>query len=81
VLLPLEMLSGGLTPRESMPRWVQQVMLGAPTTHLVMLAQGILYRAAGLSVVWPQFLALAVIGAALFKVALTRFRKTIGTMA
>jgi ABC-2 type transport system permease protein len=81
VLLPLEMLSGGLTPRESMPKWVQQVMLAAPTTHLVVLAQGILYRGAVLSVVWPQFLALAVIGGTLFNVALTRFRKTIGTMA
>ena len=48
VLLPLQMLSGGMTPRESMPEWVQQIMLGAPTTHFVMLAQGILFRGAGL---------------------------------
>jgi ABC-2 type transport system permease protein len=81
VLLPLQMLSGGMTPRESMPEVVQQIMLGAPTTHFVMLAQGILFRGAGLTVVWPQFLALAVIGTVLFGVALARFRKTIGTMA
>ncbi|MGE3809064.1 MAG: ABC transporter permease, partial [Gemmataceae bacterium] len=81
VLLPLQMLSGGMTPRESMPEWVQQVMLAAPNTHFVMLAQGILYRGAGLDVVWPQFLALALIGAAFFGIALARFRKTIGTMA
>jgi ABC-2 type transport system permease protein len=81
VLLPLQMLSGGLTPRESMPEWVQQVMLGAPTTHIVMLSQGILFRGADLSAVWPQFLALAVIGGVLFGIALRRFRKTIGSMA
>jgi ABC-2 type transport system permease protein len=81
VLLPLQVLDGGMTPRESMPQWVQQVMLGAPTTHFVMLAQSILYRGAGMSAVWPQFLALAVIGTVLFGVALIRFRKTIGTMA
>ena len=40
VLLPLQMLSGGMTPRESMPEWVQQVMLAAPTTHFVMLVPG-----------------------------------------
>ena len=80
VLLPLQMLSGGLTPRESMPEWVQQIMLGAPTTHIVMLSQGILFRGADLSAVWPQFLALAVIGCVLFAVALSRFRKTIGSM-
>ena len=78
VLLPLQMLSGGMTPRESMPEIVQLVMLAAPTTHFVMLAQAILYRGAGLSVVWPQFLALTVIGAALFGYALTRLRATIG---
>ena len=65
VLLPLQMLAGGMTPRESMPEFVQQIMLAAPTTHFVMLAQGILFRGAGLSVVWPQFLALALIGAVL----------------
>jgi ABC-2 type transport system permease protein len=81
VLLPLQMLSGGLTPRESMPEWVQQIMLAAPTTHIVMLSQGILFRGADLSAVWPQFFALAVIGTALFGVALVRFRKTIGSMA
>jgi ABC-2 type transport system permease protein len=81
VLLPLQMLSGGTTPRESMPELVQLVMLAAPTTHFVMLAQAILYRGAGLAVVWPQFIALAVIGAALFAYALARFRRTIDAMA
>lgn len=81
VMMPLQMLSGGSTPRESMPELVQHVMLVAPTTHFVMLAQGILYRGAGLAIVWPQFLALAAIGAAFFGVALARFRSTIGVMA
>lgn len=81
VLLPLQMLSGGSTPRESMPEWVQLAMMAAPTTHFVMLAQAILYRGAGLAVVWPQFIALAVIGSGLFGYALARFRSAIGTMA
>lgn len=81
VLLPLEMLSGGSTPRESMPEAVQYLMLAAPNTHFVMLAQAILYRGAGFSVVWPQFVAIIAIGAALFGIALSRFRKTIGLMA
>lgn len=80
VLLPLQMLSGGLTPRESMPEWVQYVMMGAPTTHFVMLAQGILFRGAGLHVIWPQFLWLLLIGAVFFSIALGRFRRTVGTM-
>jgi ABC-2 type transport system permease protein len=80
VLLPLELLSGGMTPRESMPEAVQFVMLAAPTTHFVMLGQAILFRNAGVTVVWPQFLAIAATGAILFGFALTRFRRTIGSM-
>ena len=81
VLLPLENLSGGMTPRESMPQLVQLIMLAAPTTHFVALAQAILFRGAGLAVVWPQFIALAAIGATLFSLSLARFRKTLAAMA
>ncbi len=81
VLLPLMVLSGSFTPRESMPDWVQDIMLAAPNTHFVMLSQAILYRDAGLNVVWPQFLSLAAIGAVLFALSLARFRKTLATMA
>lgn len=81
VLLPLQMLSGGTTPRESMPAFVQNIMLAAPTTHFVELGQAILYRGAGISVVWQPFLALALIGAVLFALSLSRFRKTLSQMA
>jgi ABC-2 type transport system permease protein len=74
VLLPLQVLSGSLSPRESMPAIVRTLMLGAPNTHFVMLAQSVLFRGAGLSVVWPQFVALTAIGLVLFAFALRRFR-------
>jgi len=81
ILLPLQILSGGTTPRESMPAFVQFVMLAAPNTHFVKLGQSILFRGAGFEVVWPQFVFLALIGSVLFAVSLARFRKTIGMMA
>lgn len=81
VLLPLNMLSGGMTARESMPQLVQDIMLTMPTTHFVSLAQAILYRGAGFEIVWPQFVILVVIGSVFFSFALMRFRKTIATMA
>jgi ABC-2 type transport system permease protein len=80
ILLPLEILSGSLTPRESMPLLVQKIMLIAPTTHFVSLAQAILYRGAGIDVVWPQFLAIIAIAIVFFTAALIRFRQSIGTM-
>ena len=81
VLLPLKMLSGGITPRESMPWLVQVVMQASPTTHYVSATQAILYRAAGIDVVWPQLVAILAIGVILFLAALVRFRRTVSQMA
>lgn len=81
VMMPLQILSGAMTPRESMPEMLQWLMMGAPNSHFVMLAQSILYRGAGIDLVWPQFAALALIGLALFLVALARFRRSLAAMA
>jgi ABC-2 type transport system permease protein len=81
VLLPLQVLSGGSTPRESMPRIVRDLMLAAPTTHFTEMAQAILYRGAGLDVVWRSFAILVVIGTVFFLVSLVRFRRAIGQLA
>jgi ABC-2 type transport system permease protein len=75
VLMPLQMLSGASTPRESMPEIIQNIMLAAPNTHFVILAQAVLFRGAGLDVVWPQIAALLTIGAILFFFSLRRFRE------
>lgn len=75
VLLPLQVLSGATTPRESMPQLIQDIMLAAPNTHFVILAQSILFRGAGFGVVWPQFAALLAIAAIFFFFSLRRFRR------
>lgn len=72
-LLPLQMLSGATTPRESIPLVLRELMLLAPTTHFVELSQAILFRGAGLEVVWRPLLALLAIGAVLFALGLARF--------
>lgn len=81
VVLPLQMLSGGITPRESMPEIVQNIMLAAPTTHFTALAQAILYRGAGLDVVWPQLIAIMGIGTVFFVGALLRFRASLASQS
>lgn len=81
VLIPLQMLSGGMTPRESMPEIIQTIMLIAPTTHYIELGKAILFRGAGFSIVWPSMLYLLLIGSAFFYFANRRFRNTIGQMA
>jgi ABC-2 type transport system permease protein len=74
VFLPMNMLSGANTPLESMPHWLATLMQASPSTHFVAFAQAILYRGAGIDVVWPQFLIVALIGGLFFALALLRFR-------
>lgn len=77
ILLPLQMLSGGMTPREAMPAFVQNIMLAAPTTHFVKMAQAVLFRGAGLDVIWPQLVMIAILGVVFFTISLAQFRRTI----
>lgn len=81
VLLPLQLLSGSFTPRESMPLLVRHAMLASPTTHFVSLGQAVLFRGAGIETVWPAFVTLLAIGTVFFMMALLRFRKSLSHMA
>lgn len=74
VFVTMNLLSGTTTPIESMPTWLQWIMQVSPSTHFVKFAQAILYRGAGLDVVWPQLSIMAIIGAAFVALALARFR-------
>jgi ABC-2 type transport system permease protein len=60
-----------------MPEWLQKLVPFSPTTHFISFAQAILFRGAGLDVVWRDFAALAAIGVVLFTLALARFRRTV----
>lgn len=80
VFLVLNILSGGQTPLDSMPQWLQNIMQFSPTTHFVKLSMAILYRGASLTEVWEDFAAVAGMGLAFFLAALVRFRKTVSLM-
>jgi ABC-2 type transport system permease protein len=75
VTVPLNLLSGSNTPLESMPPFLRTVMQASPSTHFVAFAQAILYRGAGLDLVWPRFLAVALIGSLFLGLAMLRFRR------
>jgi ABC-2 type transport system permease protein len=79
VAVPMNILSGAATPLESMPPWLAAVMQLSPSTHFVSFAQAILYRGAGLDVVWPQFLAVGGIGVLLLLLSLIRFRAALSS--
>lgn len=77
VFTVMNLLSGAATPLESMPEWLQTTMQISPSTHFVKFAQSVLFRDAGLDLVWRHLLPIAGLGLALFAVAWARFRRAI----
>ena len=80
VFLPMQMLSGGNTPLESEPRILQIIMQGVASTHFVAFAEAILFRGAGIAVVFRDYLAVGGLGAVFFLLAVLRFRSSASAM-
>lgn len=76
-ILPLMILSGNLTPYESMPVVLQNIMHLAPTSYFVEIAQAILYRGAGIDVIWKSLVAISIIGMVFFLFSLFIFRRSL----
>mgnify|MGYP001766006039 FL=1 len=76
-ILPLQILSGAITPFESMPQSLQNFMLLMPTSHFVSMSQAVLYRGAGLDVVWPDLFWIFVIGMFFFLFSLSMFKRSL----
>jgi ABC-2 type transport system permease protein len=72
---PLAMLSGGLTPIEAMPQWVQPLTHLNPIAHFAAIARSVLVKGAGLDVVYPNLLALIALATLFVGVSAWRFRR------
>ena len=77
VIIVLQLLSGGNTPVESQPIWLQYLTFFLPSRHFVTFSQAIIYRGAGFATVWPQFATVGGLGLACFAFSLSRFQKSI----
>lgn len=79
VFVVMNLLSGGVTPLESMPQALQYAVHLLPSTHFIKFAQAVLFRGAGIEIVWSELLITAGIGMAFFIFALMRFRATLAS--
>ncbi|MEW6703766.1 MAG: ABC transporter permease [Pseudomonadota bacterium] len=75
VVVPMIMLSGTWNMVESMPRWLQWITELSPLRHFVVLAYGLLIRAAGWEVLWPALAKMLALGGVLFTIGVLRFRQ------
>ncbi|MDQ5984999.1 MAG: drug efflux transport system permease protein [Syntrophus sp. SKADARSKE-3] len=72
---PAFLLSGFVFPIANMPVVVQWLTLLNPFRYILVIIRGIFLKGVGLHVLWPQYLALTVLGAIVFTAAVFRFRK------
>ena len=76
-ILPMLMLSGGETPVEGQPAWLQAGTLFLPSRHYMSASQAIVFKGAGIETVWREFLWMALLGAALLSTSLLLFRRSV----
>ncbi|MCC6887266.1 MAG: ABC transporter permease [Hyphomicrobiales bacterium] len=76
-VMPMMMLSGGVSPVESQPAVVQPLTWLLPSRHYMAFAQAVVFRGAGAEIVWPQFLTVAALGSVFFAASLVLFRRSI----
>ena len=72
---PTVLLSGFATPIENMPLAFQYVTYVSPLRYFLVIVRGIFLKGVGPEVLWPQVLALLLLGAAIFAVSAMRFKK------
>ena len=77
VIIPMVMLSGGMSPIESQPEILQPFTWLLPSRHYMSFAQAVIFRGAGLNIVWPEFLTVASLGFVFFTASLVLFRRSI----
>jgi len=78
IFMPVVMLSGFMFPVSSMPVFFQWVTLVNPLRHFLVVVRGIFLKGSGLTVLWPQYLALLAMGTGVLTIAAKRFHKTAG---
>ena len=76
-IMPMIMLSGSISPIESQPEIIQPITWLLPSRHYMEFAQAVIFRGAGLDIVWPQLLTVVGLGSAFFATSLAMFRRSI----
>ncbi|MGZ5117704.1 MAG: ABC transporter permease [Burkholderiales bacterium] len=77
VVNPLFTLSGFSFPIASMPPFLQWLTYLDPLRYYLVVIRGTFLKGVGMNVLWPEFLAMAVLAGALLTISVARFRKSL----
>lgn len=78
-VMPMMMLSGGISPVESQPQLIQYATWFLPSRHYISFAQAIIHRGADFSIVWQEFATVFLMGIVFVTGSLLLFRRSIAT--
>jgi len=76
-IFPANMLSGFIFPIANMPPIIQVFTYPNPLRYFIVIVRGVFLKGVGFDVLWPQFLALAIIGVVTLTITTRYFRKTL----
>jgi ABC-2 type transport system permease protein len=74
VNVPLGLLSGAITPTESMPLFFQYLSYFNPLRHYIVIVRGLLIKGCGLEILWPNVLALISFATVILVISIKKFR-------
>ncbi len=77
VILPSILLSGYVSPRETMPGWLYLISTAVPATHYMQITRGVMIRGAGFADLQTPFFALIAMSVFLVLASTARFRKSL----
>jgi ABC-2 type transport system permease protein len=77
ILSPFFILSGFAFPISSMPQVLQWFTYINPLRYYLVVIRGVLLKGVGLGVLWPEFVAMAILANCLLVLSILRFRKTL----
>jgi ABC-2 type transport system permease protein len=72
---PAFILSGFAFPLENMPQWLQYITYINPLRYFLIIIRGVFLKGIGLDILWPQFLALVILGGLTILLSSLRFQK------
>jgi len=73
--MPAFTLSGFAFPIENMPEWIQFITYANPLRYFLVIIRGVFLKANGLDILWPQMLALGILGTLMILLSSLRFQK------
>jgi ABC-2 type transport system permease protein len=74
-MMPAFILSGFAFPLENMPEWLQTITYANPLRYFLIIIRGVFLKGNGLDILWPQMLALVILGTLTIFLSSMRFQK------